>query len=144
MDTDKRTLLQKKLEENKLKLRNTKIEAQRKQIVDNIDDFHRKYRFADEAETERVNGFISRLNFTPLGHIQLVECEIPQDHNMYLCFLCGSEEMLNTYIYGNYKDLLSDMENWDFFSPYLLLVDEDLVHFVYVNDYGEIKGSKIE
>jgi hypothetical protein len=62
---------------------------------------------------------------------------------MYLCFLCGSEEIIKIYIYGDYKDFISDYDEWDYFSPYLLLIDEDFIHYVYIDDNGEIKEGKI-
>lgn len=144
LDADKRILLKKKLEENKRKIKNIKMENQRKQIINNIDDFDRKYRFADEAETEQLNRFISSLNFSSPAHIRLDKCNISQHQNMYLCFLCGLEELLNIYIYVNYNDFIIDIDNWKFFSPYFLLIDEDFIRFIYINDYGEIKESKME
>lgn len=144
LDDDKRILLKKKLEENKRKIKNIKIEKQRKQIINYIDDFDRKYRFADESETERINRFINNLNFSFPAHIRLEECNTSQHQNMYLCFLCGSEELLNIYLYVNYNDFIIDIDNWEFFSPYLLLIDEDFIRFIYINDYREIKESKIE
>lgn len=143
MDTDKKILLKRKQEENKLKLQKIKIENQRKQIAGYIEDFDRKYRFADEAETERLNRFIDKLDFFAPAYIYMEECEISQHSNMYLSFLCGSEELLGIYIYGNYSDLIFDIDNWEIFSPYILLVDEDFIRFIYINDYGEIKEFRI-
>lgn len=144
MDADKKILLKKKLEKNKQKIINIEIEKQRKQIIDNINDFDRKYRFADETETERIEKFISNLEFSFPAHIKLNECNISQHQNMYLCFLCGSEELLGIYLYVNYDDFITDMDNWEFFSDYLLLIDEDFIRFIYINDYGEFLESKIE
>lgn len=144
MDTDKKILMKNKLEENKLKIKDTEIEKQRKQIINYIEDFDKKYRFADEFESERLNRFISSLPFSSPAHIQLEKYNASTHNNMYLCFLCGSTELLNIYIYGNYNDLLLNIDNWEIFSPYLLLVDEDFIRFIYINDHGEIKESKIE
>lgn len=144
LDADKRILLKKKLEENKQKLKNIEIEKQRKQIINNIDEFDRKYRFADEAETERIHRFMCSLKFSFPGHIQLEESNISQHQNMYLCFLGGSEELLNIYLYVNYNDFITDMDYWEFFSSDLLLIDEDFIRYIYINDYGEFKESKIE
>ena len=116
MDTDKKILLKNKLEENQQKIINIKIEKQKKQIIDNIDDFSKKYRFADEAETERIEKFISNLEFSFPCHIKLKACNSLQHQNMYLCFLGGSRELLGIYIYVNYNDFITDMDNWEFFS----------------------------
>lgn len=144
MDADKRVLLKKKLEDNKLKIKNAEIEKQRKQIISCVDDFDRKYRFADEAESEKLDEFIGSLNFYSPAHIRLKEQSISQHQNMYLCFLCGSHELLNIYLFGNYNDLMHDIDNWTFLSPYLLLVDEDFIRFIYINEHGEIKESAVK
>lgn len=81
LDTDKKILLKKKLEENRQKIMNIEIEKQKKQIIDNIDDFSKKYRFADEAETERIEKFISNLEFSFPCHINLKEYNISQLFN---------------------------------------------------------------
>jgi hypothetical protein len=60
---------------------------------------------------------------------------------MYLCFLAGSEELLKIYIFGKYSDLISDIDTWDFFSPYLLLIDEDFKRFIYIDDNGDMTKS---
>lgn len=142
MDTDKSILLKKKLEENKLKIQNTEIEKQRKQIISCVDDFDKKYRFADESESEKLREFISSIDFSSPTHIRSEECSVSKHQNMYLCFLCGSKELLNTYLYLDYNDFILDIDNWQILSPYLLLIDEDFIRFIYINDYGEIKESK--
>ncbi|MCH5270321.1 MAG: hypothetical protein J1E83_06180 [Lachnospiraceae bacterium] len=141
MDNDKRILLKKKLTENKLKLKKSKIEKKKIQIINCVDDFDSKYRFANETETERLSRFISNLNFWAPAHIMLNECNISNHQSMYLCFLCGTEELLEIYLYGNYNDFILDIDNWELFSPYLLLVDEDFEHFIYLNDHGDVKES---
>ena len=49
----------------------------------------------------------------------------------------------SSYIFGNYKDLMADIDNWDFFSPYLLLIDEDFSGYIYINDNGDITESRL-
>lgn len=142
LDNDKRILLKKKLSENKLKIENIKIEKKKIKLINCVENFDSKYRFANESETERLSRFISNMNFLAPANIMLNECSISDHQNMYLCFLCGTDELLGIYLYGNYNDFILDIDNWEFFSPYLLLVDEDFVRFIYINDYGDIKGSK--
>lgn len=144
LDNDKKILLKKKLAENKLKLKTLRIKKQKTQIINYVDDFDSKYRFANASETERLSMFISNLNFLDPAHIMLNECSISNYQSMYLCFLCGTEDLLEIYLYGNYNDLILDIDNWKFFSSYLLLVDEDFVRFIYINDYGDAKESKIK
>ena len=61
-----------------------------------------------------------------------------------MCFLMGTETLFQIYIFGKYDDIMSDYDEWEVFSPYLLLVHEDFIHYVYVNDYGETMESKVE
>lgn len=144
MNTDRKLLLTKKLEENKRKLKKSQIENQRHQIVESFDNFDSIYRFANDFEMEKLERFMERLEFSSPAHIVLDECSVTQHDNMFLCFLCGSEELLfDIFIYGNYKDFLLDIDTWCYFSPYLLLVDEDFIRYIYINDNGEIKESKI-
>lgn len=34
-------------------------------------------------------------------------------------------------------------DEWELFSPCLLLVDEDFIHYVYINDDGEVMESQV-
>lgn len=144
LDNDKRMLFKRKLEDNKKRLKDKAIAEQKKQIVDIVDNFSDKYKFVNEFELGRLVEFIDNLEFPSPAHIRLDSCEPSQHHNMYLCFLCGSEELLEIYLYGKYEDFMSDMDSWDMLSPYLLLIDEDFERYIYINDYGEKAESKIK
>lgn len=50
----------------------------------------------------------------------------------------GDEALFEIFVYGKYDDFLRDLDDWNYFSPYLLLIDEDFTHYVYINDYGDI------
>lgn len=139
MDTEKRALLKKKLEENKLKNENAALEKQKIAIAECVDDFEGKYRFADEKECGRLNKFIGELHFSSPAHIQFDERGSSRHEKMYLCFLCGCEELLKIFLYGDHNDLTRDIESFRALSPYLLLIDEDLVRFIYVDDSGRFR-----
>lgn len=51
LDADKRILLKRNWKKINKSSKNIEIKKQRKQIINNIGEFDRKYRFADEAET---------------------------------------------------------------------------------------------
>lgn len=92
----------------------------------------------------KIEEFISKLNFIRPGQLAIKKvCTHPHE-NVYLCFLMGTEALFQIYIFGKYDDIMSDYDEWEVFSPYLLLVHEDFIHYVYVNDYGETMESKIE
>ena len=108
-----------------------------------IEQFSQKYRYEDEAEIRKMETFLSRLNFVQPGHLAVQEvCPYPHG-NAYLCFLMGTDVLFQIYVYGKYADILSDHEEWEVFSPYLLLVDKDFIHYTYINEYGETMESKV-
>ena len=137
MDNENKALLRSKLEKLKKKQEKTRLDNVRKDLAENIPDFCKKYRFPNSDEVQKIENFISKLHFSSPAHIVIGENTPSLHRNMYLCFLCGSEELSKIYVYGDYRDLMLDMEHWDFFSPYLLLIDEDFVRYIYINDRGE-------
>ena len=63
--------------------------------------------------------------------------------NAYLCFLMGTDALFEIYVFGKYSDIMSDHDAWEVFSPYLLLLDEDFIHYTYINDNGEVLESRV-
>lgn len=144
VDARYKNLLQMKLEENKRKQSKIRFDKEIETLKDSICNFDKKYRFANDIEIDEINMFISKLHFSSPAHIE-VNTNYPTSHqNMYLCFLCGSEELLKVFIFGSYEDFLLDIDNWTFFSPYLLLIDEDFIRYIYINDYGDIIEAEIK
>ena len=145
MNDDRKLVLARKkgtAERRAKKSRNTAI--QRPYFAKNIEHFSQKYRYADESEAFKIEEFISKLNFIRPGQLAIKKVCTHSYENVYLCFLMGTEALFQIYIFGKYDDIMSDYDEWEVFSPYLLLVDEDFIHYVYVNDYGETMESKIE
>ena len=142
MNSEKQSLLKSKLEELKKKQLQQRLDNEKKRIKDNTEDFNEKYRFASEAESLKIEEFIGQLHFTFPAHIAISQICDPVPHeNMYLCFLGGSEELFRIYVFGKYSDLIKDIDTWFFFSPYLLLIDEDFKRFIYINDNGDMTES---
>ena len=56
----------------------------------------------------------------------------------------GTDALFEIYVFGKYSDIMSDHDAWEVFSPYLLLVDEDFIHYTYINDDGEVMESQVE
>ena len=135
---DRATYLKNKMELLKRKQEHQRQDRARDNLIENIENFYDKYRFANDSEISKIEQFIGQLHFLFLGHIiNNHKSELTEHQNMYLCFLCGTGELLQIYIYGNYYNFLLDIDNWDFFSPYLLLIDEDFLRYIYINDCGE-------
>ena len=144
MDDTKKKLLDAKLAELKKQQGQTRIEAEKKRIITSVDDFASKYRFAREDETARIQSFIGKLEFEFPAHIKTPSVKDNSRHeDMYLSFLCGSGELLGIYICGKYDDLISDLDSWNFFSPYLLLMDQDFIGYIYIDDNGNITESSL-
>ena len=55
----------------------------------------------------------------------------------------GTEALFPIFIFGKYHDILRDYDEWAVFSPCLLLVDEDFIHYTYINNDGEVKESQV-
>ena len=55
----------------------------------------------------------------------------------------GTEALFQIFIFGKYDDILHDYDEWEVFSPCLLLVDEDFIHYTYINDDGEVMESQV-
>ena len=108
-----------------------------------IEDFSQKYRYADEAEEVKLGKFISKLDFAQPGQLSIQEVYPYPHENVYLCFLMGTEALFQIFIFGKYDDILRDYDEWEVFSPCLLLVDEDFIHYAYVNDDGEVMESQV-
>ena len=142
MNSKEKSFLKNKLDDLKAKQSQQRQYNEQKRITDNVDDFYEKYRFADESESVKIEDFIRHLHFSVPAHIEITHISEPTPHdNMFLCFLAGSDELLKVYIFGSYKNLMNDIDTWDFFSPFLLLIDEDLSRYIYINDNGDIIES---
>ena len=94
-------------------------------------------------EARKIETFLSRLNFVQPGQLAIQEvCPYPHG-NTYLCFLMGTDALFEIYVFGKYSDIMSEHDAWEVFSPYLLLVDEDFIHYTYINDNGEVVESQV-
>lgn len=144
MNDDRKLVLAQKKVQLKEEQKRAEIQQFKDHFEKNIEHFSQKYRYADESEAFKIEEFISKLNFIRPGHLAIKKVCTHSYENVYLCFLMGTEALFQIYIFGKYDDIMSDYDEWEVFSPYLLLVDEDFIHYVYVNDYGETMESKIE
>ena len=144
MNDDRKLVLAQKKAQLKEEQKRAEIQQYKEHFEKNIEHFSQKYRYADESEAFKIEEFISKLNFIQPGQLAIKKVCTHSYENVYLCFLMGTETLFQIYIFGKYDDIMSDYDEWEVFSPYLLLVDEDFIHYVYVNDYGETMESKIE
>ena len=143
MDDNLKELLAQKRAQLKIKQKRVEIQQYKDRLTKNIEDFSQKYRYADEAEEVKLGKFISKLDFAQPGQLAIQEvCPYPHG-NAYLCFLMGTDALFEIYVFGKYSDIMSDREEWGVFSPYMLLVDEDFIHYTYINDNGEVLESRV-
>ena len=144
MNNDRKLVLAQKKARLKEEQKRAEIQQFKDHFAKTTEHFSQKYRYADESEAFKIEEFISKLNFIRPGQLAIKKVCTHSYENVYLCFLMGTEALFQIYIFGKYDDIMSDYDEWEVFSPYLLLVDEDFIHYVYVNDYGETMESKIE
>ena len=143
MDHERKELLAQKKAQFKKRQKRAEIQQYKDRLTKSIEHFSQKYRYADEAEALKIETFISKLNFEQPGQLAIQEvCPYPHG-NAYLCFLMGTDALFEIYVFGKYPDIMSDHDAWEVFSPYLLLVDEDFIHYTYINDDGEVMESQV-
>ena len=143
MDHERKELLAQKKAQLKKRQKRAEIQQYKDRLTKNIEHFSQKYRYADEAEVLKIETFISKLNFEQPGQLAIQEvCPYPHE-NVYLCFLMGTEALFQIFIFGKYDDILRDYDEWEVFSPCLLLVDEDFIHYTYINDDGKVMESQV-
>ena len=143
MEHERKELLAQKRAQLKIKQKRAKIQQYKDHFTKSIQHFSQKYRYTDEAEALKLETFISKLNFEQPGQLAIQEvCPYPHE-NVYLCFLMGTEALFQIFIFGKYDDILRDHDEWEIFSPCLLLVDEDFIHYTYINDDGEVMESQV-
>ena len=143
MDHERKELLAQKKAQLKAKQQRAEIQQYKDRLTKSIEDFSQKYRYVDEAEEVKLGKFISKLDFAQPGQLSIQEaCPYPHE-TVHLCFLMGTEALFQIFIFGKYDDILRDYDEWEVFSPCLLLVDEDFIHYAYVNDDGEVIESQV-
>lgn len=143
MDHERKELLAQKKAQLKKRQKRAEIQQYKDRLTKSIEHFSQKYRYADEAEVLKIETFISKLNFEQPGQLAIQEvCPYPHE-NVYLCFLMGTEALFQIFIFGKYDDILRDYDEWEVFSPCLLLVDEDFIHYTYINDDGKVMLCKL-
>ena len=143
MEHERKELLAQKRAQLKIKQKRAEIQQYKDRLTKSIEHFSQKYRYADEAEEIKLGKFISKLDFAQPGQLSIQEaCPYPHE-NVHLCFLMGTEALFQIFIFGKYDDILRDYDEWEVFSPCLLLVDEDFIHYTYINNDGEVKESQV-
>ena len=143
MDHERKELLAQKKAQLKVKQQREEIQQYKDHFAKSIQHFSQKCRYSDEAEAVKLGKFISKLDFAQPGQLSIQEvCPYPHE-NVYLCFLMGTEALFQIFIFGKYDDILRDYDEWAVFSPCLLLVDEDFIHYTYINNDGEVMESQV-
>ncbi len=127
------------------KMKDKNISDTKDFIADNIDCFHSKYRFANHDEAFQIskilNG-VSYLNNKTSDYSALAVSPAAYTQKVWICFLTGSEEILNIFVLGNLSDFLSDCDDWDFISSNILLVNEEISGIITFN-IGESQVKKL-
>lgn len=138
MNEEHKKLLQIKKEQYQLKQKEQAIQEAISSVVQNVDCFNEKYRFVEECEKIKIQKFVSELEFVVPEQLKVKEKCLHKHNNVYLCCLMGDCAVYDIFVFGRYDDFISDCDDWDYISPYLLLIDDDFSHYIYINDYGEI------
>lgn len=127
------------------KMKDKKISDTKNFIADNIYDFDSKYRFANHSEAIQISKMligVSYLNYKSSDYSALAVLAAAYTQKVWICFLTGSEEILNIFVLGNLSDFLSDCDDWDFISSNILLVNEEMSGIITFNN-GELQVKKL-
>lgn len=138
MNEEQEKLLRIKKEQCKLKQQEKAMQEAMRCVAENVDGFYEKYRFVDEYEKVEIQKFVSGLEFNAPGQLKVKETCLYKHNNIYICCLMGELAMYDIFVFGRYDDFINDYAEWDYISPYLLLIDDDFSHYIYINDDGEI------
>lgn len=128
------------------KIKDKKISDIKNYIADNIYDYSLKYRFANHSEAIQISKIlnsVSYLNYKTADYSSLVVSAAADSQKVWICFLTGSEEMLNIFVLGNLSDFLDDCDDWDFISSNILLVNEEMSGIITFNN-GELQVKDYE
>lgn len=132
--------------EQQQKIKDKKISDMKNFIADNINDFYSKYRFANHDEAIQISKIligVSYLNYKTSDYSTLAVSAVINAQKVWICFLTGSEEMLDIFVLGNLSDFLTDCDDWDFISSNILLVNEEMSGIVTFNN-GELQVKNHE
>ena len=129
---------------------------EKERLISEHIDFIKYYRFADHSEADRINAFLNGLPalcYTrPDFSKFLIEWKSQniadllqyENEDIWICCLCGSIELINNlFSFGKMGSFVHDYENWDYISPYLFLLFNNFIDFIYIDDNGEIVKSKV-
>lgn len=130
------------------------IEAKAR-LISNIDNFEQHYRFANNKETDEINSFINVLPTVSPTRLDFEKLDVEQhfediyklrqysEQNVWICCICGSSELINTFTYGKLDDFVNGFSDWTNVSPYLLILFSNMQDFIFIDDIGHIIKSSI-
>lgn len=111
----------------------------KEQIRNELPDFDKRYKFADNITKVKISEFIEKLPYSAPSRPDL--SALPRRTEFYghsgrvwICFLSGSREIFDIFISCEISDFFKDYDDWYFFSAYLLLLYEDFSGFIYIDD----------
>ncbi|MDE5558482.1 MAG: hypothetical protein K2J32_12495, partial [Ruminococcus sp.] len=85
-----RELLNRKLAENKRRLKEIRINKMKSQIMQEVENFPEKYRFADDNEKKHIEIFMEKLPWSMrIDFSALPQSSVTEHGKCYLCFLDG-------------------------------------------------------
>ncbi len=130
-----------------------KIDRRKTQIMNEIPCFKEKYKFADDAENEKIKSFLSmipsltplRPDFTKLSFSESISIDDCKSMNgeVWLAFLEGDEVLLKIGVLGCISDFAGDIDDWICFGSYMLFLFGDMNSFIFIDDNSEITYAQI-
>ncbi len=151
MTNEQRERLTELVAKQKASAREREILRVKAQMADEIPNFSDKYVFAEGGQAEKLSAFVAGLPFIRPAWIDVERFErrrfysSPEEFERYadnrrvwICFLSGSAELLDIYAGCTASDYFADFDDWQFFSPFTVLVYNDFGGFIFIDDNGNI------
>lgn len=154
MDENMKNHLKFLKEQQKQKERRKRTALEQERLFSNITDFIQHYRFASERESEKIKAFLyglpcispTRPDFSKMmierQFQNIEELLLYENRDIWVCCICGSNELINLFSYGNVRSFINDFREWDYISPYLILLFDNLNDFIYIDDNRNIIKSQ--
>lgn len=142
MDDIQRKRLAELLAKQKAASREKGISRIKAQMADEIPGFSERYMFADGEQSAKLNAFVEKLPFARPAWIDVKGFQRRRVYSsgetdgrrVWICFLSGSAELLDIYVGCTAADYFADFDDWQWISPFTVLVFDDLSGFIFIDD----------
>lgn len=129
---------------NKERLYSEEVLKIKNEIYSEIPDFDNYFRFSTDKENKMFCDFMSKIpaltpsrpDFERLPYCNKLILEDLNNNNCtaWLVFTSGSEGIFDVNLFGKISDFMRYYYEWEFLSPEVMFVFEDMNRFIFIDD----------